>query len=663
MKQGCKFKMTNTTLKYRNDIDGLRAIAVAAVIIFHLGFQSLEGGFVGVDIFFVISGFLITRIIERQIERETFSLGRFYYRRMRRLLPAMLVTVILTFIGAALFLSPSDLIGFAKTAIGAVFSVSNFVFFAQAGYWDGASELKPLLHTWSLGVEEQFYLIWPALLIVAHKFVSRKNVWMVYAGLTLAGCIISQSWVERSPSAAFFLPFFRIFEFAIGALTAHFAYSSVWQNKAIKNAYQRDAVFLVGLGLIVYSILTFTGETPFPGYNALIPCIGSVMILASGASPAGQGAIGTLLLTNPASIWLGRVSYSAYLVHWPIVAFYRYETHQEPTLLVQIAMGVLTLLLAALLHYFVEKKFWIKSAEADTKTQRLSAPKFLTALAGTSLLVAFVSAHAVTQSGWTWRVPDLLLTPEEIKTGIGKRFDRTRVGCRIDQFPEGRNCTSDANVNILVLGNSHEVDAYNFIAAGYEDRDGIQLVSFGTTNSCKDLTFSDGVWTVSGGTCLDRVAAISDPGIVQQFDYIIYGANRPFSGNKGNLLSIIESLKSIKPALKTIIYGGYITNSVDCARLINESGTADSCKDEDNVNYFEDDPSQEHYFDRAMALSDHYIDRVDFLCKGRELASCIVETPERAPIMYDGHHASLEFSEWSGRLYAIDHPNLLDKPK
>ena len=152
-------------LKYRADIDGLRAIAVLSVVLFHLDFALFEGGFVGVDVFFVISGYLITSIIKHKYENQDFKLADFYARRIRRLVPPLIATIAATLFGAALIMTPYDMVGFSRSAVAALFSLSNIVFYLESGYWDTASELKPLLHTWSLGVEEQFYLFWPALII------------------------------------------------------------------------------------------------------------------------------------------------------------------------------------------------------------------------------------------------------------------------------------------------------------------------------------------------------------------------------------------------------------------------------------------------------------------------------------------------------------------
>ena len=644
-------------IKYRADIDGLRALAVAVVILFHLGFQPLEGGFIGVDVFFVISGFLITQIIEGQIGKGGFSLKHFYVRRIRRLIPAMLVTVITTFVAATFILAPEDFIGFAKSCIGAAFSVSNFVFLAEAGYWDTASELKPLLHTWSLGVEEQFYLIWPALLILIHRFVSFDQRWIVYLALTVFGVWFSAFGLQSNPSAAFYLTPFRIFEFSMGALIAHVSYMRVWKRLS-ENVLICEGLFIAGFSMIIFCVLVYKGTTPFPGYNAVLPCAGTVLILLSGASEQQQGPLGSLVLCNPVSRWLGQISYSAYLVHWPIIAFYRYELHQEPNLAAQILMGGLTILLAALLYYQVEKRFWIKSSGQSANKARLPARQFIGIIGAFSLVLSAISAHAITNDGWQWRAKNAAFTAEEIEAGKSKRFVHLRDTCRIVNFPDGPNCRSDAAINVVVIGNSHEPDGLNFLQAGYGDKLDIQFIYFGSTNRCDLSKDTQGVWRANAEACKDRMDKLYEAEIIKKVDYLVYAANQPFSVNKQAFLDILRNRKLQNPVIKIIVFGGYVNTKVECVRLINETGRFDECFKQDNINYFESDPTSQTLYSDFMSVSDTYIDRVALLCPDRQLTKCTAQTPGGIPAFYDGHHLSLEFAEWSGRLYAEQFPDL-----
>ncbi|MEL6569905.1 MAG: acyltransferase, partial [Pseudomonadota bacterium] len=454
------------TIAYRRDIDGLRAVAVVAVTLFHLGFHSLEGGFLGVDVFFVISGFLITAIIEKRTGNGKLSFKDFYFGRIRRLLPAMLVTVAATLIGAAIIMTPDDLIAFAGSAIGAILSVSNFVFYFESGYWDTASELKPLLHTWSLGVEEQFYLFWPALLLLV--FVNfAKRAGLIFALISAAGLALSEYMRATDPSAAFYLFPFRIFEFSLGALVIYIGRGGLWSSLS-RFAVIRDGVGIVGLGIICASVWFYKGSTPFPGIYALPPVLGTMMVILAGCGDRGTGPVSRAVLSNPVSNWLGQVSYSMYLAHWPIIVLYRYETGLELELAEQAGLAVAILIATILLHYGVERRFRYKAPDPSTGTTSLNPTGFALATLAAGYSLTLVHGHILVDRGWAWRMPDIQLTPDMIAEGMDARFNRTNAGCRIDQIGVKPGCDLDRETNILVFGNSHEPDGFNFLTAGFE---------------------------------------------------------------------------------------------------------------------------------------------------------------------------------------------------
>ena len=286
-----------------------------SVLLFHLDVALFSGGFVGVDAFFVISGFLITRLIRDDVAAGKFSFTRFYVRRARRIFPALFLTLAATFVAGYLLFSSQHLMRLGGALVSAVFSVSNFYFWGEAGYFDTAAHLKPLLHTWSLGIEEQFYLLWPAILVFT---LLRAPRWAPVALLFVGGALslfLSEFFV-RWPSIAFYLLPFRAFEFALGAVL-------VWLNPhRMKSAIWGELWVAAGLGMLGYSIVSFSGETPFPGLNALIPCVGTALIIYG-----GESRFLSRLLSNPIAVGIGLISYSLYLVHWPVpgrhVAAYR----------------------------------------------------------------------------------------------------------------------------------------------------------------------------------------------------------------------------------------------------------------------------------------------------------------------------------------------------
>ncbi|HEY8062220.1 MAG TPA: acyltransferase, partial [Gemmatimonadales bacterium] len=301
---------------YRPDIDGLRAIAVLSVLFYHVGFASFAGGWVGVDVFFVISGFLITRLIKLQVEAGTFRFGTFYLRRARRLLPALLVTSALSAIAATTLLSPRLLQEFGGSVVFTSLSLANWFFFRQSNYFDTSAISKPLLHTWSLGVEEQFYLVWPAFIVVALAiWPKRRTPWLILCAGAVS--LAAATWFNAHRSAVFYLTPFRAFEFAIGGLV-------VWlpKRKAPSNVWMETGL-ATGLALIVAAVAGL-GTGSYSGLAVVTPCIGAGLVIH-----CGTARVGGALLRNPLAVGIGLISYSLYLVHWPIVVFLHYQRHED----------------------------------------------------------------------------------------------------------------------------------------------------------------------------------------------------------------------------------------------------------------------------------------------------------------------------------------------
>ncbi|MGB3624610.1 MAG: acyltransferase family protein, partial [Henriciella sp.] len=644
------------TLDYRPDIDGLRAVAILAVLVFHLGFASLEGGFLGVDVFFVISGFLITAIIEKRDERKTFTFKDFYFGRVRRLFPAMLATVIATLIAAVAIMTPDDLMRFTNSGLGAVLSVSNFVFYAEAGYWDTASELKPLLHTWSLGVEEQFYLCWPALLLLIFRMF-RRAAWLAMLLITVAGIVLSEWMIRVDPSAAFYLFPFRVFEFSMGALVLYLSRSGLWKTLGSLNGV-RDFVFVLGLIVTLGSIWLLGGETPFPGLNALPVVMGAgAMILASAGE--GKRVVAPLLLSNPVAVWIGRVSYSMYLVHWPIIALYRYQTGSELILIEQAGLAAATLFATLLLHYGVERRFRYRTPERP-KREPLSPTAFAFSTFAVCYACTLVFMQIQLNQGWSWRFEAIALTPEQIEAGNVKRRERTQYACRIRDYGASPDCDEEKPIQILVYGDSHETDGYNFLASAYGARRDINVTLFGSINDCSDLKKTGNRWVTSSDRCSARLDRLFDESFMRNIDIMVYSGSRPYSADKGDIVGILETLKERFPDVRIVTHGGLLVTKIHCSRLVNEAGSLEACLNEEQVEYFEDEPGRYPYFGRVMAISAAFIDRVDLLCPGREVTNCIASPGDGIPMMYDRTHLSLEYAERSGRLFARENPRFLD---
>ncbi len=336
-------------MEYRREIDGLRAVAVLPVILFHAGFQFFGGGFVGVDIFFVISGYLITTILIHELEAGQFSILNFYERRARRILPALFLLLLACLPFAWFWLVPDDLKSFSQSLVAVISFASNILFWQQSDYFDSSAEFKPLLHTWSLAVEEQFYLLFPLFLMLFWRRDQRLLL-AVLVGSALASLGAAQWGVAKDPTATFFLLPTRGWELAIGSLCAYYMSRP---GAGQHSPRVRELASLAGLGMIGISIFAFSKYTPFPSVYALLPTVGAAMIILFAAPATIAGKI----LGSRAMVGVGLVSYSAYLWHQPILAFARHRSMEGPSPALMASLVVLTMVLAYLSWQFVEKPF------------------------------------------------------------------------------------------------------------------------------------------------------------------------------------------------------------------------------------------------------------------------------------------------------------------
>ena len=333
-------------MEYRREIDGLRALAVLPVIFFHAGFQAFAGGFVGVDIFFVISGYLITSILLREFAQQQFSLVTFYERRARRILPALFVVMLCCIPMALLLYSPAQIKDLGKSLAAVPLFSSNFLFWQQSDYFDTATELKPLLHTWSLAVEEQYYLLFPLILMGLWRY-PKVLLGTVLGLVGLASLFASYALTPSEPSLAFYLLPTRAWELLMGAVAAWW----LWRVPVVKTHAASGCLAALGLGLIVFAMLKFDKHTPFPSVYALLPVAGAVLIVLFAHSKNAVGRI----LGNRWLVAVGLISYSAYLWHQPLFAFTRaWGWHAQE---IFVLLCALTLVLAYATWRWVEQPF------------------------------------------------------------------------------------------------------------------------------------------------------------------------------------------------------------------------------------------------------------------------------------------------------------------
>lgn len=421
----------NESQKYLKSVEGLRSIAVFGVILFHLEFHFIAGGFVGVDVFFVISGFLISRNILNSFSNK-FSFLEFYKRRIFRLVPASLVTIIASLIIASLLFSPAHLLQLAKSAISATLFFSNIHFHELTGYFDTEALKKPLLHFWSLSVEEQFYFMWPLMLYAFLKtFGNNSRSVLAVLAVFSASFLFSQFTVKDDQATAFFLVHLRAWEFLVGALLA------LKEDEVSKAFKQSNVLSFVGFLLVSWAFFTFSSDTIFPGANALFPCVGALMLLVS-----NQSKLSEMVLGNKVSVYLGKISYSLYLVHWPVWVFFSYWKFSEVSLVEKILLLVVIFMLAFMLFECVESRYRIT---ADKKV-----PKSMWSLAAPFLFLTICSIYIISSKGVPGRVAfnaeaeNHEVECEKIEVDTGNTFFRRCVYGDIK-----------SNKNVLLIGDSH----------------------------------------------------------------------------------------------------------------------------------------------------------------------------------------------------------------
>ena len=442
-------------MRYRPEIDGLRALAVVPVVMFHLGL-GCPGGFVGVDVFFVISGFLITGIIQRGLEKQTFSLAEFWERRIRRIFPALLVVLVATLVAGYWLLLPNELEALGKSSVAQALLLANVYFWRDTGYFSGQSELKPLLHTWSLAVEEQFYLVFPLVLCWLRR-LSRQKLFSLLAIAALLSFAASVYGSLFHAEATFFLLPTRAWELLVGCMLA----VSPWHGKP---SPLRDRVLAtLGVAAIALPVFLYDAETPFPGLAAAPPVLGTAAIIFATANTPTVW-VGRVLSFRPL-VWIGLISYSLYLWHWPIIVYARmwFGSFGWP----QMFFATTTSVLCAVVSWkFVESPLRQKTYLSERR-------KLLVAALASSGAVIAISVWLIGTHGCQWRFPSNLALLQEDVEWAGFEYS-AKLGSdrqlRIPDLPSlGVEMTApDERLDFLVWGDSFGMalcDVINSVAA------------------------------------------------------------------------------------------------------------------------------------------------------------------------------------------------------
>lgn len=434
-------------MRYRPEIDGLRAIAIIPVILFHAGFKIFSGGFVGVDIFFVISGYLITTIIVAELGQGRFSIINFYERRARRILPVLFFVMLSCLPFAWLWLLPQEMKIFSQSLIAVSTFASNVLFWRTSGYFDAAAELNPLLHTWSLAVEEQFYLFFPLLLIFAWRLSKR---WILLT-LIIFACVslIGAQWgAINKPTANFYLLPTRCWELFVGAFVA--SYFSNSYKPRIRNIVSDQVGSIIGFVLIVYSVFFFDSQTPFPSLYTLAPTIGAALIILF----ATQQTLVGKLLSNKLFVGVGLISYSAYLWHQPLFAFAKHRSLDESNKLLMCTLVITSVVLAYFSWKYIETPFRNKK---DFSQKQI----FAYGLIGSVFFVAIGITGSFTD-GYANRflsIAPLLSTRSDDLQRVDECF-LLNANANAFDLNKCSKKTSGKRFNILLLGDSHAASLY-----------------------------------------------------------------------------------------------------------------------------------------------------------------------------------------------------------
>lgn len=504
--------MSNIT--YRADIDGLRAIAVLSVLFTHLGINSFSGGFVGVDIFFVISGYLITTIIVKQIKSNNFSILSFYDKRIRRIFPALFVVIVFTIFLSYVLLLPDDFKNFGQSIVATSIFSSNVLFWMESGYFSSASEFKPLLHTWSLGVEEQFYVFFPLLLLFLYKYFF-KYLKAIIVVIAVFSFLLSIYGIFNAPAATFYLIPTRAWELMIGSILA---LNMIPKNN---NSNINNFFALLGITMIILSIFTYDKSIVFPGYNALFPTIGAFLIIFSYHE---KNIISKLLSIKP-MVFIGLISYSLYLWHWPIIVFYKYYKGESLNYFETIVILLLSIIMAYLTSKYIENPFRNKNF--------ISRKKVFLFYILLSTSIIFIGLFINYSKGMKVRIPenikDKLILNEKAKTDWDYPYECDNYRKDINRIQDVNMCKieNSKDKKVFIWGDSH-AEMYYTIFKNEKKKDYI----FATSGGCLPVRGFNRI--ESGYYCDNFNETIFNHIIKSNYETVIISSRWDYIGNKLN---------------------------------------------------------------------------------------------------------------------------------
>ncbi|WP_068877064.1 MULTISPECIES: acyltransferase family protein [unclassified Phenylobacterium] len=620
---------------YRPDIDGLRALAVMLVVLNHAGVAWVAGGFVGVDVFFVISGFLITGIIAGQRARGEFRFGDFYLRRARRLLPALYVLLLVVTAAGYTVLTPADYSLLAQGALSAIALVSN-VFFARTsgGYFAPEAEALPLLHLWSLSVEEQFYLLWPAGLLLLLKLKSRAVMTLAVGLLAAASFAYGHYEAGRHPADAYFFLAPRAGEFLAGALAW-----LLWRQDRAPSAWIANVLSGGGLLLISAAAAMFSAGTRFPGMAALVPCLGAAALVS--APQFGPSLVSRALCLRPV-VFVGLISYSVYLWHWPIVSVLRYQD-------IAITPAVSTVIVAASLVCGYLSWRLLETGFRGLLERR---PARGLPLAATGLAVALAApAYIHLKSGLPERFPYALLTQGELTAERNRYWQGFPVRPFAQPAPGGPK--------VLIVGNSHGFDlGYALIENGFEGR----LEILETFHQCFNFGH-DPVTPANAELCAERRRAVLGSSQLKAADIVLLHDNWGGYDARG-LAEMIGAVREVSDA-PIYIVGPKMTFTDDALSISKRAqdrrhatvaGVNAFALGYQEVAKVERDRALKALFAHPAWRDVRYVSLLDLQCGPRR--RCEILGPDGRYLYFDAGHFTLEGSRRVGVRLKQAHPEL-----
>lgn len=612
----------NFSQEFRKEIQGLRALAVTGVVIYHCGFEFFAGGFVGVDVFFTISGFLITNSILWSIKNKSFSITKFYVRRIRRLFPALVITLLSSCLVALVIYPPELVTKTFKSALAAFFSVSNFYFLGESGYWDFSAKFKPLLHTWSLGVEEQFYLIYPLILLF---FYSKKLLRLVAVMVSIMclSLLSSVLWTPSQANYAFYMLPFRMFELILGGFICFLPDSKKYIGEKLAG------ILVVGsLMVIVLSFIYFDEISDFPGWWPLLPCLSCCLIIYLKNASISQPLLGNRCLT-----YIGKISYSLYLIHWPLIVFY--------TFLSQVKLGVddklilifISFLLAIIMYKFIEAPF------------RYGHPKEKLAVIFAMFVLIFL-AVILFRGGQIFESKN----PVKGVTGLStkmvnlKRYEKWLKQCNTKSSISPERCLKPDLVkkNVLIVGDSHGIDGYNIMSHAFPENH-YMLIS---EKGCTHLVHAEQSGCDRNFDYIEKYLSENT-----EVKYVVYSIRMDESRYK-SLVKTIEKLKDHKITIIVLGIGPWYSEKNSIVAYQSDSFEEAQLK----INGF--------LIEGLFALNQHarqvtmdagaiYVDKLAYYCKQ---PSCDVFTQNKKELItYDRNHlsfaASIDFANYIADKY------------